>query len=497
MKTILSKEVLILVGLVGLHLFIFENGVGGRDGWNNFADTASLVEDFDFDISNNRIALPEDYDAAPDSPVEATGLVEGEAAKEPRPDTYRPPGASILDAPFYFVAGALADVASMDVAIPEVPYSSLPRKTRVQIVGIVAAHNLYTIIGVVLVFLAGVKLGFSRGVSFLASLFIFFGSPMVWYGANGLSHAASFLFMSIVLYLFICYIVGKQRGSVKREYLMLFVLGLLVGFASLVRNLNGPALIGLAACLLIFKSKADSWRELLLKEAALIGGGMLLAVVNVLFRRFNFGMAVSPQVEQFGFELLPGILFSARYGFFIFNPVFILGFIGLAWILIQFRKRDFLLVQATLFALLSFLAIAYFNNQFRDWSAPGNFSSRYLCSATVFLIPGLCEFLSWLRLRVPKYVLALLCVVFSYGLFILSRARLVYQDTPYAVGESLGDYARVFKGEIPVKEILSKIYASSYTIPFILRHSIVFILTFLVIFLIIMILVYVEKSYSS
>lgn len=59
MRRIFSWEGLLIVLLVGLHLFVFARGMGGNDGWSYLGNTVSLVEDQDLDLANNRVTFPE------------------------------------------------------------------------------------------------------------------------------------------------------------------------------------------------------------------------------------------------------------------------------------------------------------------------------------------------------------------------------------------------------------------------------------------------------
>ena len=168
MKDILSKEIILIVALVCLHLFIFESGVGGADGWSYFANTASIAEDFDLNLSNNRIDFPQEYRAEPYMEGKTIIGLDGKEVK--KIVTHEALGTSIMDVPFYLLGTLVAKVTSIDFQMSRIPYSRLPRLTRIQIMAVVGAHNLYTLAGVILLFLAACRLGFSRRISFLAAI---------------------------------------------------------------------------------------------------------------------------------------------------------------------------------------------------------------------------------------------------------------------------------------------------------------------------------------
>ena len=86
-KKCLSWELVFLILVLGLHCLIFEDGLGGNDGWGHFANLESIIEDRDLDLGNNMYGW--------------NGNGTKYCEKTERWVTGYPLGMTLLDAPFF------------------------------------------------------------------------------------------------------------------------------------------------------------------------------------------------------------------------------------------------------------------------------------------------------------------------------------------------------------------------------------------------------------
>ena len=125
--------------------------------------------------------------------------------------------------------------------------------------------------------------------------------------------------------------------------------------------------------------------------------------------------------------------------------------------------------RLSLIALSSFAAIALVYDSYEEWAGDGSYSTRFLAECVVLMAPGLCHFLSGLMPRV-RWALAGVLTAYSYGLFLLTRGRLIDQTSQFDVGESLAAYGYVFREHVPLSTIASRIWQSSFSMRFLAQR---------------------------
>ncbi|MEW6357602.1 MAG: glycosyltransferase family 39 protein [Planctomycetota bacterium] len=444
-----------LVLIVGLHCILFEGGVGGADGWSYFANLQSLVDDYDLDLTNNRFTFPREYAAQP--------YMKGH---NDRYVTHEPIGATFFQVPFYLVGKAAATVLKPNLKINRVPYSSLDGETLVKVFSMVFANNFWSILAVLLVYHTARRAGVREWPAFWAALFCFFGGPLHWYATVGLSHAVDCFCTALLLYTFLRAL--QTEGG--RRLLLIGLTGLLIGLSSSVRYTDGLMLFPFMLYFLVENRRSITK---LVKEEIALGLGCCLTVwITFAYWKVQFGgWFTHTHAESGEFHLtifpppLAKILFSDQHGFFPFNPVFLLTLVGLVWMLLKRQANEWAMRHLSIVAFLSFCACAFIYDSYIEWAGHGTYSTRFLTNGVILLAPGLAYFLNEVKWKRIAYALAGLAVAFSYALFFLSRARLIYQHgDPASVGLRLSDYTYIFREGIPLRTVLSEIVASSLTL---------------------------------
>jgi len=459
------SAILLLCGVMGIHVLVFEAGVGGADGWSYLANVESLVEDGDLDLTNNRLTFPPDFPARPYMYSEETG----------RWVTHEPLGTTFFQAPFYAVFSLMSRVFTPSFEIQKAPYSTLDSKTMMKIIAIAVASNFWAIFAVVLLFALVRMAGVGVWPAFWTGIFCFFGGPLHWYSTTGLSHAASCFCAALVLYLF--FKAERDQGAARTWIIAL--LGAAIGIASTVRYTNGPILFVFMAFYLV--KNFGKWRAFLRDEVALGLGCCSTVWINFAYWKVQFGsFLANPHADagQFSPTLFPPplakILLSPLHGFFVFNPVFLLAVVGLVMLIAARRKRA-PLFQAAVVGACCFAVIALIYDSYEEWQGTGSYSTRFLTNGVIFLGPALAGFLDGRRLRRARCLLAGAATAFSYCLFLLTRARMFdLRGDPYSVGRSISDYAYIFRERVPVGRVLSAVAGGSHTLKFLAARPLAF-----------------------
>ena len=468
-KKHLSWELVFLIFVLGLHCFIFEDGLGGNDGWGHFANLESVIEDKDLDLGNNMYG----WQGNGTQYCEKTG----------RWVTGYPLGMTVLDAPFYLVSNVAAkfikfNPPSFSNDPRKLPYNGLSSRKFLNISSVILAHNIYAILAMIILFKILIELNFSRVISLFTTLVCFFASPLVYYATNGFSHATSTFLVTLSFYVFI--ILQKRISNGGKTTFLIFALGICVAFSAWTRYVNGllffPYLFALILC---YKK---------LRISAIIKNIVIYTVPLVVV----FFLSIYQCHTQFGswFEAGYGgygwisilkipppvinLLFSVDHGFLLWFPCFALSFIGLAFLI---KGKDKKLSLTGIIALVNFLLIALIYGLRTEYNAGGCYAQRYLTCTIPFLGLGLCAFMDRYKKTCLIKSLIGLSAIYSYCLFLLTKANLVYynkQCNSYE-GQYIWDYLYIFKEHMSAREVINRIWYSSFTLPLMGKYIWVFI----------------------
>ena len=455
----ISWELVFLIFVLGLHCFIFEDGLGGNDGWGAFANLESVVEDKDLNLGNNMYG----WNGNGTQYCEKTG----------RWVTGYPLGMTLLDAPFYLVSQAAAkfikfNPPSFNNNPRRLPYKGLSSQKFLNILSVIFAHNIYAILAMLILFKILIELNFSRGISLFTTLVCFFASPLLYYATNGFSHAASTFLVTLSFYVFI--LLWKRIVKGGKSTFLTFALGLCIAFAAWTRYVNGFLFFPyLFALILGFRGLR---RSLIIKKIVVYA----IPLVVVFFISINqchtqFGSWFEAGYGGYGWisilKIPPPVidlLFSVDHGFLLWFPCFTLSFIGLVFLI---KHRDKKLSLAGIIALANFLLIAFVYGTRTEYNAGGCYAQRYLTCAIPFLGLGLCAFIDRYKKSGLIKSLISLSAIYSCCLFLLTKANLVYYNKQCNSheGQYVWDYLYIFREHVPFKTVMERIWHSSFVLP--------------------------------
>ena len=304
-------------------------------------------------------------------------------------------GLSVMYAPFFFVANAVAGHLGYDNGGYSVPYRF----------AIVMAALFYLALG--LVFLARVlRFYFSETVTALTVLSIGLGTNLFWYSTfePGMSHVYSFALVSVFLYLTILW---HRRSTLLRAVL----LGLIIGLLTLIRPVN--ILIALFFVFYDVKSRRDFKNKCLLywnkfpHLILMVMFGFMVLVPQLLYWKTVTGNWLYYSYGKEGFFFLHpqiiNVLFSFRKGWFVYTPVMIFAVAGMYFLFKKYRQ-----LFITVFLLL--LVYLYVVSSWWSWWYGGSLGQRELIDIYPVMALPLAATMSWIISRKARmaYPVALL-----------------------------------------------------------------------------------------
>jgi hypothetical protein len=450
-----KRHLLLVLLLAGFHMLVWERGLAG-DGWGYFSTLESMIEDRDFDLTNNRYAV-------------TNGI--GFHEKTQRWVAQYPPGLAIFDAPMYMLGAFAYDRGWVRPAIPpekmRAAYKEVDSRTLARIAFVVLSHNLYALLAIILIDVTLLRLGFSEGEAAFATALAFFGSQLHFYAQNGMAHAVSTC-MSAGTAAILAGICGRPEGRAGRWY----CLGLAVGAGAIIRYPG--VLFSLPAALALLVLHRKSW-------AALIGRGLLFSAglfsllwILPVYLQLQLGDPfASTYTPHWHFDPtnppLFNVLLNPRHGFFWFHPLFLLAVGAMVAAAV---KGDRARPERRLFAgagLLALAALATLHGYWFSWWGD-SYSQRYVTEAIPFLAPGVAIFLAGGR-RAWRAALALALTAVSYGFFLLSNAALVYDVMEGGPGQYLSDYRIILDQQMTLAQIGRRLAHASFTLPILQRHA--------------------------
>ncbi len=348
-------------------------------------------------------------------------------------------GQGILYLPFFLIAHFLAKLYSgLGYPVPADGYS-VP-----YYMGTAIASATYLFIGLLLLS-AGLKKIFSERVALTATVFVWLGSPLLYYTfiRSRMAHATEFCFSALFLLVWLHF-----RESEKKSHHA--VMGVVLGFLCLIRLINLCYVVLYAADLLYRcwthreKMDAAKLRSDLLCMASFFGMFLVLLLPQfVAWNQLN-GFIISPYIVdtvqgQAGAASAAGssgkfydVFLSPRWGMLFAAPLWFLGLCGLfvqSAVPKEVRVPMIACVAGLLVILLSFV----------ESDAYGN---RYLIPATVLFGFGLGALLSWCeRSRIAwsaGLALAAACVFAQYMMIVQYKVFLDYDHPRYTL-EALGN----------------------------------------------------------
>ncbi len=450
-----KRHLLLVLALAGFHMLVWERGLAG-DGWGYFSTLESMIEDHDFDLTNNRYVV-------------TNGI--GFHQPTQRWLAQYPPGLALFDAPMYLLGEFAYEKGWVRPTIPpekmRTAYKQTNSGTLTRIIFVVLSHNLYALLAIVLIDLTLLRLGFSEGEAAFAAALAFFGSQLHFYAQNGMSHAVSTC-LSAGTAAILAGICAKPEGKTGRWYL----LGLTVGGGAIIRYSGALFSLPVGLALLVLYRK--KWAGLIGRGLVYSAGVLSLLWVMPAYLWLQVGDPfTSTYTPYWHFDPrnppLLNVLFSPRHGFFWYHPFFLFA---VGALIATVARGDRARPERRLFAgagLLALAALASLHGYWFSWWGD-SYSQRYVVEAVPFLAPGLAIFVTRGR-RAWRVPLALALTALSYGFFLLSNAGLAYDAMENGPGMHLSDYRIIFDQQMTLGQILHRLARASFTLPILEHHT--------------------------
>ncbi|MCB1195952.1 glycosyltransferase family 39 protein [bacterium] len=433
----------IFLAFITVHMVIFEQGLGG-DGWGYYAICESLLIDADLNLDNNIYGVHNGFTNDPE-----TG----------RYITQYPPGLALMNAPFFLFGAMLGSVIPLHIPQERIfkkpNFSPISTAVFFRIFGFIFAHNIYTLLGLFILFLVLRLNGFGTNLSAVLVLFTYFASPLHYYAQSGMSHANSFFLISCLLFCFSKYL------ATRKPYFW-FLIGLCIGLATTVRYTN----ILLMSCIVFIPFIVDSHRIKIVFY--LLGGFTALFWILPVFWWVHAHQLRPSYTLEFCFNRIPFYLslFSPHSGFFMFHPLFILCIPGM----FIFLGRGYPSVSsnASLTALFSFIQLmplCLIYGYWRLWHGGDSYSQRFLidclpfftfCMTPLFTIRSKAQ---WIIV-----IFSIAATLFSYAGFLVSISRILEFPEGYIWPQYIGEYRYIFTQNHTFSDFLNGLYNNVLTL---------------------------------
>jgi hypothetical protein len=408
-KTPSYEKILILVYVL-LLIVLLTPRIIGNDGIGYYVYLRSLFFDHDLDFTNEFAHYGSQYVIVGHSPV--TG----------RPVVGVPIGSAVLWAPFYIAAHYI----NLIFLIAPADGYSAP-----YVVAVCFASSLYGFIGLFLIYKMAIRF-FSKESVFAAILIFWLSSPLVFYMYlhPSMSHANSLFAVSLFLFLW-CRIYLDGKNFLK-DWMFL---GLSAGLMTMVRLQDILFLFVPILCLLVGATGRSPLRDF--KRILIFIIFFIIAFLPEMFAwKAIFGSYFSgPQSEEVGAHMnflyphIIGVFFSGRHGLITWNPIILVGLIGLMYF---YRKEKYL----TLSLIIIFLVQLWIIGSWRTWWGAHSFGHRMFLSSSplfIFGLAGLFEYLFAQNYRKIIYAVGIVLILWNFGLIFQYVTNLLDRDglTPF------------------------------------------------------------------
>ena len=403
--------ILILLTFFCLFLLIYGRPVIESDGITYYALALSLLEDHDFDLTNQYQKMPE------------VRLVQNRNTR--RPASMYSAGFALLYDPFIWTTRGIGRL------FPGItfwrPYAQSARFPITDALGIFVGSAFYSLVSI----LVTVRLLMSRfssptGVAVLLSLTVFVGTSMAFYTfcSPSFIHAADSFLIAFVFYL----TVMPRPSSPARNRIRNAMIGFLLALSLFLRNNNVVLIPPFVAAVLFFQRK-EGWKSAMIACLEILLGALPILLIHIYYNWIQYGQIVATgyrvDLSETGFarklkalSRLDRILVNPSAGMFVWSPITFLSVVGL--VLGSFRRRP----ESILALICVILVVASIRFAGFAWTG-ASFGQRYILHLFVFFVVGLYELtVSWKRTVI---VLSVVCALWS---FVLWNAYLINFASP-------------------------------------------------------------------
>lgn len=375
------------------------------DGITYYALAVSLLRDHDFNLTNERRQFPEVM----------TRLNQTTGKQAPLYSC----GFGIVYAPFLAATQGLAYFAP---SLAEwQPYGQNERFPFVHALGIFTGSLFFGFFTMLWAhFLLTYKFNQPGWTSFLISVLLFIGTPLIFYtfAMPSYSHAAdAFLIATIFSLVFLNPTTG-WRILVRN-----ICLGLAMALSVSLRNVNIvlvlPAIGGV-----LFLQRRAGWKQNLTTIVQILVAALPIVIVQTRFNLAHYGTIFATGYKvQLQTSFLFEMLFHPWAGVFVWAPITIAATIGLV---IGAYKRDFASILSLIAVGLVIVMISFQGN----WWGGCSFGQRFLTHLYVFWAIGLFQFIVWMkRTGIVFSALFALWTFFLFHIFFVNASSIEVKKT--------------------------------------------------------------------
>ncbi len=368
------KAIIFIIAVFFLMATIFGRVVIQNDGITYYALTLSLIEDHDFDLTNQNEKLPD---------LRITTTRDGKSA------CLYSCGFAVLYFPVLWLTMLFANT------IPTLaewrPYA--------QNVFFPLSHSLAIFWGTLFFGLSTILLAWkllrdiyqaSAASAVFITLAFFVGTPLIFYTFTtpSFSHAPDAFLITAS-----CFLAVNRKPNEHGRELRNVLLGLILALSTSLRN-NNFVLIPLFTGYVLWLDRKEGWRRIAITAIEVFAGALPVGILQAFYNHGQYGSIFATGhrielVEDFTKHLGSGlrfypILIDPVFGNFVWSPITAIALAGL--FVGAFRKRP-----VAIFSLLA-ITVTVLSLRFAGMISPGaSFGQRYLTHLYIFWIIGFYE----------------------------------------------------------------------------------------------------------
>jgi hypothetical protein len=390
---------------------LYGRAVIQNDGLTYYALTLSLLDDHDFDLTNQLSSIPE------------IRTVWNPVTQKMVP-VYSC-GFAVLYAPFLWASRTIASIYPAMAAWR--PYGQNVRFAFQDGLGIFLGSVCFSLAAVFIsIRLLIQRYWASNGTAGTLAMLVFLGTPLMYYTfcVPSFTHAADSFLVATSFYLAV---LPKHLEFTKVRGRNL-LLGFFLALSMLIRNNNIILVPPIVGGLLFFERK-EGWKRAIVTCFEIFAGALPILLIHAHFNWTQYGkvfttgyrMNLSEAISLSGSTpyRLYSLLGDPATGMFVWAPLTILSMIGFIF---GIRRRNWNSALALICITLVILSIQFFG-----FVNPGAaFGQRFLLHLYVFYVVGLFElFLVWKRATIVA------ASIFTLWAFLLMNCYLINLSLPY------------------------------------------------------------------
>lgn len=437
-----SKGLWMIVLIYGLLMLIYGRIVIESDGITYYALTQSLLQDHDFDLTNQHERMPE---------VRVyLSSVTGKLA------SIYSCGIAIVNGPFVWLSNQLGGL--LPALAQWRPYAQSVRFPFPDALGVFLASSVYSFLAILICTkLLMRQYQASSAIAAFLPMAVFIGTPLAFYTFSSPSfiHAADAFLVAAAFY----FAVMQPPMSISFR-LRNILIGFFLALAILVRN-NDIVLILPIVGGVVWYERKNGWKRAFFTSLEILAGALPVLMIHVYFNLTQYGHPFTTGYRvDWATDFFPRrvakfhqIFTHPSAGMFPWSPVTFLSLIGLLVGTIR-KRRSAILALASVATVIVSIRFAGF-----VWTY-SSFGQRYVVHLMIFLVVGLYELV--LVSKKGTLILTSLCILWS---ILLWNAYLINFASPQLRGTLTIQYGRELTPAILLQNTSSEFHKAKQADP--------------------------------